>query len=505
MSNMGLERYLRGLGLGLLRTAVGDRYVGEKMREVGCNLGGEQSGHMIMSDFGTTGDGLVAALQVLARAGRGEAARERGLPPLHAPAAAAGEPPLLRRLAAEGRGGAGGDRGAGAALGRARPRADPRQRHRAGDPRHGRGGGRSAGGRNGGAPRRRHPRAAARRRPERRRDRFFSLPRRVPPGRAVAARPWNPPCLPAPCRSSRPPGSRPGCRSEPTLPPREVRSGPRARASTACAASVATPWPQAERSSRQPICVLPPASSAGLSPHRPSSPGRSRHSTAQDACGSGRPSTMFRRTSSRCGTGSSGPPMNRRTAGSASMATIASRSASVRALSRRRAVRMVGAPAATGSPCVFAGGAIPGPPSQDRHGVDAPAPPRNVRCPSEAAVAQCRRRKRDETGMKGRVLIAAGSDSGGGAGIQADIKAVTALGGFAATAITALTAQNTLGVAGRGARGAGLHPPADAPRAGGHRRRRAQDRHAARRGDHRGGVRRDRGARRPACRWWPTR
>ena len=65
MSNMGLERYLKGLGLGLLRTAVGDRYVGEKMREVGCNLGGEQSGHMIMPDFATTGDGLIAALQVL--------------------------------------------------------------------------------------------------------------------------------------------------------------------------------------------------------------------------------------------------------------------------------------------------------------------------------------------------------------------------------------------------------------------------------------------------------
>jgi phosphoglucosamine mutase len=65
MSNMGLERFLAGLGLGLLRTAVGDRYVGERMRESGCNLGGEQSGHMIMSDFGTTGDGLVAALQVL--------------------------------------------------------------------------------------------------------------------------------------------------------------------------------------------------------------------------------------------------------------------------------------------------------------------------------------------------------------------------------------------------------------------------------------------------------
>lgn len=65
MSNMGLERFLDGRGLGLLRTAVGDRYVGERMRETGCNLGGEQSGHMIMSDFGTTGDGLVAALQVL--------------------------------------------------------------------------------------------------------------------------------------------------------------------------------------------------------------------------------------------------------------------------------------------------------------------------------------------------------------------------------------------------------------------------------------------------------
>lgn len=65
MSNMGLERYLAARGLGLLRTAVGDRYVGEKMREAGCNLGGEQSGHMIMPEFGTTGDGLIAALQVL--------------------------------------------------------------------------------------------------------------------------------------------------------------------------------------------------------------------------------------------------------------------------------------------------------------------------------------------------------------------------------------------------------------------------------------------------------
>ena len=66
MSNMGLERHLNAAKLALHRTAVGDRYVGERMREAGCNLGGEQSGHVIMSDFGTTGDGLVAALQVLA-------------------------------------------------------------------------------------------------------------------------------------------------------------------------------------------------------------------------------------------------------------------------------------------------------------------------------------------------------------------------------------------------------------------------------------------------------
>ncbi|MEE7475513.1 phosphoglucosamine mutase [Methylobacterium hispanicum] len=65
MSNLGLERYLGGLGLSLARTAVGDRYVLEHMREHGYNLGGEQSGHIIMSDYTTTGDGLVAALQLL--------------------------------------------------------------------------------------------------------------------------------------------------------------------------------------------------------------------------------------------------------------------------------------------------------------------------------------------------------------------------------------------------------------------------------------------------------
>ncbi|MCK2054307.1 phosphoglucosamine mutase [Methylobacterium sp. 37f] len=65
MSNLGLERYLGGIGLNLARTAVGDRYVLEHMREHGYNLGGEQSGHIIMSDYATTGDGLVAALQLL--------------------------------------------------------------------------------------------------------------------------------------------------------------------------------------------------------------------------------------------------------------------------------------------------------------------------------------------------------------------------------------------------------------------------------------------------------
>ena len=65
MSNLGLERYLGGLGLSLERTQVGDRYVLEAMRSKGFNVGGEQSGHIILSDFTTTGDGLVAALQLL--------------------------------------------------------------------------------------------------------------------------------------------------------------------------------------------------------------------------------------------------------------------------------------------------------------------------------------------------------------------------------------------------------------------------------------------------------
>ncbi len=70
MSNLGLERHLAAQGLGLIRTKVGDRHVLEKMRSSGYNVGGEQSGHIILSDYATTGDGLVAALQILAEVKR---------------------------------------------------------------------------------------------------------------------------------------------------------------------------------------------------------------------------------------------------------------------------------------------------------------------------------------------------------------------------------------------------------------------------------------------------
>jgi phosphoglucosamine mutase len=77
MSNLGLERFLQGRGLRLERTSVGDRYVVERMREGGFNLGGEQSGHIVMTDYATTGDGLVAGLQFLAEMVRtGRAASE---------------------------------------------------------------------------------------------------------------------------------------------------------------------------------------------------------------------------------------------------------------------------------------------------------------------------------------------------------------------------------------------------------------------------------------------
>ncbi len=74
MSNLGMESHLKSLGLNLVRARVGDRYVVECMKRHGYNLGGEQSGHIILSDFSTTGDGLIAALQVLA------VIQESGLP-----------------------------------------------------------------------------------------------------------------------------------------------------------------------------------------------------------------------------------------------------------------------------------------------------------------------------------------------------------------------------------------------------------------------------------------
>ncbi|MEH3102092.1 phosphoglucosamine mutase [Sphingomonas adhaesiva] len=79
MSNLGLERHLAAQGLELLRTAVGDRHVLEAMRARGYNVGGEQSGHIILSDYATTGDGLVAALQVLAEICRADAPASRVL------------------------------------------------------------------------------------------------------------------------------------------------------------------------------------------------------------------------------------------------------------------------------------------------------------------------------------------------------------------------------------------------------------------------------------------
>jgi len=70
MSNLGLEKFIEGLGLAMTRTKVGDRYVVEAMRRDGCNIGGEQSGHIILSDYGTTGDGLLAGIQILAQLAR---------------------------------------------------------------------------------------------------------------------------------------------------------------------------------------------------------------------------------------------------------------------------------------------------------------------------------------------------------------------------------------------------------------------------------------------------
>ena len=92
MSNLGLERFMNARGLQLERTAVGDRYVVERMRAGGFNLGGEQSGHIVMTDYATTGDGLIAALQVLA------AMTERGEKASHLAEQFTPVPQLLRNV-----------------------------------------------------------------------------------------------------------------------------------------------------------------------------------------------------------------------------------------------------------------------------------------------------------------------------------------------------------------------------------------------------------------------
>ncbi len=97
MSNLGLERYLTRNGIGLVRTPVGDRYVVERMRAEGFNVGGEQSGHIVLGDHGTTGDGLVAALQVLA------AMQETGQPASAVTARFEPVPQMLRNVRYVGR------------------------------------------------------------------------------------------------------------------------------------------------------------------------------------------------------------------------------------------------------------------------------------------------------------------------------------------------------------------------------------------------------------------
>ena len=139
MSNLGLERYLGTLGLELVRTPVGDRYVLEQMREHGYNVGGEPSGHIILSDYATTGDGLVAALQVLA------VVKKLDKPVSQVCHRFEPLPQILRNVRYKKRQAAGKRQGPArhqerrAEAQRPGPAGDPPLRHRAGDPRDGRG------------------------------------------------------------------------------------------------------------------------------------------------------------------------------------------------------------------------------------------------------------------------------------------------------------------------------------------------------------------------------
>jgi phosphoglucosamine mutase len=136
MSNLGLERFMTARNLKLERTQVGDRYVMARMREGGFNVGGEQSGHLILSDFSTTGDGLIAALQVLSVM---VTSGKRAGPPVRSRPAEVRERPHLRRQAAGARQRQGSPRRRRGPPQRHGTSRRPRFRHRAADPDHGRG------------------------------------------------------------------------------------------------------------------------------------------------------------------------------------------------------------------------------------------------------------------------------------------------------------------------------------------------------------------------------
>ena len=139
MSNLGLERFLEGQGIELVRTPVGDRYVLEQMLSRGYNLGGEPSGHIILSDYATTGDGFVAALAGAGGGAETSPAGVGGLSPLRSAAADPEERALSQRQAARRCRCQIGDRRRREAAQRPWPVAGPLVRHRAGDPRDGRG------------------------------------------------------------------------------------------------------------------------------------------------------------------------------------------------------------------------------------------------------------------------------------------------------------------------------------------------------------------------------
>ncbi len=139
MSNLGLERFLEGHGIELVRTPVGDRYVLEQMLSRGYNLGGEPSGHIILSDYATTGDGFRRRPSGARGGAEASPPGVGGLPPLRSLAADPEERALSQRQAARRRRGQVGDRRRRETSQRPWPAAGPLVRHRARDPRDGRG------------------------------------------------------------------------------------------------------------------------------------------------------------------------------------------------------------------------------------------------------------------------------------------------------------------------------------------------------------------------------